>query len=118
MRAQIPDLNRKLNGKWMRFFHRYDPRPALSKIDCPVLAIIGSKDTQVLPDLNMPEIRKALIKGGNKDFEMVEIEGLNHLFQKCKTGAMGEYISIQETFNQEALAKIGDWIIKHTTPLP
>lgn len=117
LRAEIPNLNRKLNDKWLRFFHRYDPRPALSKIKCPVLAIIGSKDTQVLPDLNMPEIKKALIKGGNKDFEMVKIEGLNHLFQKCETGAMGEYISIQETFNPQALTKIGDWIIKRTTPI-
>lgn len=115
LRAEIPNLNRKLKGEWLRFFHSYDPRPALSKIDCPVLAIVGSKDTQVLPDLNMPEIKKALTKGGNKDFEMVEIEGLNHLFQKCETGAMGEYISIQETFNPKALSKIGDWIVKHTT---
>ena len=117
LRAEVPNLNRKLKGKWLRFFQSYDPRPALSNIKCPVLTIIGSKDTQVLPDLNMPEIKKALTKGGNKDFEMVEIEGLNHLFQKCETGAMGEYISIQETFNPEALSKIGDWIVEHTTPV-
>ncbi|MDE0936131.1 MAG: alpha/beta hydrolase [Mariniblastus sp.] len=117
LRAAVPNLNRKMKSKWMRFFHSYDPRPALSNIQCPVLTIIGSKDTQVLPDLNMPEIQKALIKGGNNDFEMVEIEGLNHLFQKCETGAMGEYISIQETFNPQALSKIGDWIVEHTTPI-
>ena len=117
LRAEVPNLNRRLQEKWLRFFHSYDPRPALSNIKCPVLTIIGSKDTQVLPELNMPEIKKALMKGGNKDFDMVEIEGLNHLFQECETGAMGEYISIQETFNPEALSKIGDWIIEHTTPI-
>ncbi len=115
--GQIPHLNRKLQGKWSRFFHAYDPRPALSNIKCPVLAIIGSKDVQVLPDLNMPEIKKALIQGGNEDFEIVEIDGLNHMFQKCETGAMAEYVSIQETFNPVALAKIGDWISSHTTPV-
>jgi len=115
LRAEVPNLNRRLKGKWLRFFHSYDPRPALANIKCPVLAIIGSKDTQVLPDLNMPEIKKALIAGGNKDFKMVEIAGLNHLFQECETGAMGEYISIQETFNPKALSEIGDWISQHTT---
>ena len=101
----------------MRFFLSYDPRPALKQIKCPVLAIIGSKDLQVLPDLNMPEIEKALTEGGNKDFEMVELDGLNHLFQECKTGSMSEYVSIQETFNPLALEKIGDWIVEHTTPV-
>lgn len=80
-----------------------------------MFAIIGSKDTQVLPDLNMPEIKKASINGGNKDFNVVEIEEVNHLFQKRKTVAMGEYISIQETFNRKALAKIGDWILERMT---
>ena len=51
------------------------------------------------------------------DFWLIEIDGLNHLFQKCETGAMSEYISIQETFNPEALSKIGDWIVEHTTPV-
>ena len=63
------------------------------------MAIAGSKDLQVLPDLNLPEIEKALEQAKNEDFEIVEVEGLNHLFQQCETGSMSEYITIQETFN-------------------
>lgn len=113
--AGIKSAEKRLNGNWMKFFINYDPRSALSKIQCPVLAIVGSKDLQVLPDLNMPEIEKALSAGGNSDFEMVTIEGLNHLFQKCETGSMNEYITIQETWNPEAMERIGDWIEQHTT---
>ena len=111
----IKSAESRLNSNWMKFFITYDPRPALTKINCPVLVIIGSKDLQVLPDLNMPEIEKSLVAGGNKDFEMVTIEGLNHLFQKCETGSMNEYITIQETWNLEAMSRIGDWIEQHTT---
>ena len=68
----------------------------------------------ILCDLNMPEIKKALVKGGNKDFELVTISGLNHLFQECETGSMNEYISIQETWNADALKRIGDWIAART----
>ncbi len=115
IRTEIQSRKDRLTSNWMRFFLAYDPRPALTKIKCPVLAIIGSKDLQVLPDLNMPEIREALEKGGNKDFEMVTIEGLNHLFQKCETGSMNEYIDIQETWNLKAMNLIGDWIEQRTT---
>ena len=65
--------------------------------------------------LMVDEIEKALSASGNQDFEMVELDGLNHLFQKCETGSISEYITIQETFNPVALKKIGDWIAEHTT---
>ncbi len=115
IRLAIRNEKRRLQDAWMRFFLSYDPRPALRSIKCPVLAIWGSKDLQVLPDLNLPEIEKALAASGNPDYEVVELENLNHLFQACETGAMGEYATIQETFNPVALKTIGDWIVSHTT---
>ncbi len=117
IREEIPIVKSRMKSNWMRFFLTYDPRPALRKIKCPVLALIGTKDVQVLPKLNMPEIKKALEEGGNQDFEMVTIEGLNHLFQKCETGSLDEYATIQETFNPAALKKITSWIREHTTPI-
>jgi pimeloyl-ACP methyl ester carboxylesterase len=117
IRQAINNEKGRLEGNWMRFFLGYDPRPALAGIKCPVLAINGSRDTQVLPDLNLPEIRKALGEGGNGDFEIIVLDGLNHLFQTCDTGSMAEYITIQETFNPAALKIIGDWIVRHTTPV-
>ena len=115
IRDNISASMETLNSPWMNFFVNYDPREAIEQMDCPVFAIIGSKDTQVIPELNVPEIRKALEKSGNQNFEIVELEGLNHLFQKCETGGMSEYASIDETFNVKALKQIGDWIRKQTT---
>ncbi len=117
LRLGIKGELERLQSNWTRFFLQYDPGPALANIKCPVFAIIGAKDTQVLPNLNMPEIEKALNEAGNKDFEIVVMDDLNHLFQKCENGGMGEYITIPETFNARAMDKIGDWIIKHTTIL-
>ena len=39
------------------------------------------------PKENLAEIAKALKAAGNRDVETVELAGLNHLFQPCKTGA-------------------------------
>ena len=95
---------------WHREFLSYDPAPTLRKVSCPVLAMIGERDVQVLPKQNLPEIRKALQEGGNKHFEVVEMPGLNHLFQTARTGAVSEYGKIEETISPSALDKIGGWI--------
>ncbi len=101
-----------LMSPWFRYFLSYDPAPMLEKVKCPVLALIGSNDLQVPPSQNIPAIKQALKKGGNKNFEVLELPGLNHLFQKSKTGAPSEYAAIEETINPSALKTITDWILK------
>ena len=86
IRAEIADAHKALKGRWIRFFLSYDPRPALRNIKCPVLAIIGSKDLQVLPDLNNPEIKKAMEEGGNPDFELILIRRPQPPFPEVRDG--------------------------------
>ncbi len=95
---------------WFRWYMGHDPAPTLAKVKCPVLALNGEKDVQVKPKQNLEAIDAALKKSGHKDYECVEFQGLNHLFQKCKTGAIAEYAAIEETIAPEVLAKISDWI--------
>jgi len=101
-----------LSTPWMRYFLAYDPAAALRKVTCPVLALNGSKDLQVPPKLNLPAIKKALEDGGNKHFEIVELPGLNHLFQTAGTGGVAEYERIEETIAPAALQKIASWILQ------
>ncbi|MEE9441335.1 MAG: alpha/beta hydrolase [candidate division Zixibacteria bacterium] len=98
---------------WMRYFVAYDPRPALQKTKCPVLAINGEKDVQVYARDNLSAIEKALKEGGNSNYRIEELPDLNHLFQTCKTGAVSEYSEIEETFSPIALNIISDWIHKN-----
>ena len=109
--AQIGMQIKVLNSPWFRDFVKYDPAPTLSKLACPVLAINGEKDLQVPPDQNLPAIRKALESAGNKNFEVVEMPGLNHLFQEAKTGAIAEYSEIEETMSPVVMEKISSWIL-------
>jgi len=104
----------QLNSLWFRHFLIYDPRPALMKVRCPVLAINGEKDLQVSPKQNLPEIEAALRAGKNKDFTVQEIPGLNHLFQTASTGAPSEYGKIEETISPTALKMIADWILERS----
>lgn len=95
---------------WFKYFLTYDPAPALEKVKCPVLAIIGEKDLQVPPKQNLPAIESALKKGGNKNYTIKELPGLNHLFQTAETGSPLEYGKIEETISPVALQTITDWL--------
>ncbi len=106
---------KSLDSPWFRYFLTYDPRPALEKVKCPVLAMGGTLDLQVPAKENLKEIETVLKKGGNKDFTIKLMPGLNHLFQDAKTGSPNEYAQIEETFSPAALKVIGDWIVKRTS---
>jgi pimeloyl-ACP methyl ester carboxylesterase len=92
----------------------YDPAEALRKLKVPVLALIGSKDVQVPPQQNLPAIAAALKAGGNKDFTVKELPGLNHLFQQCSQCTVAEYATLEESFSPTALAVIGEWLARRT----
>jgi pimeloyl-ACP methyl ester carboxylesterase len=108
--AAIEQQINRLLCPWFRFFLVYDPKPILTKVKCPVLAIGGEKDLQVPPRENLSAIKKALKKGKNKDYTVKEIPGLNHLLQTAETGSVSEYAKIEETISPKALKIIGDWI--------
>ena len=89
---------------WLNFFIDYDPSGDISKTLCPVMAINGSRDVQVIPSLNLMGI-KAHLKPNSKNI-IKEYPSLNHLFQHCKTGNVSEYRMIEETISPEVLEDI------------
>jgi len=101
-----------LVSPWFMAFIRYNPAPVLEKVKCPVLALNGSNDLQVAPSQNLPAIKAALTKGGNKNFETIEIPNLNHLFQTCTPATSMLYGKNEETFSPEVLKIMTDWLQK------
>jgi pimeloyl-ACP methyl ester carboxylesterase len=99
-----------LQTPWMRYFIRYQPKEYLKKVKCPVLAINGEKDLQVAAKPNLEGIEAALKSAKNKNVKIVSLPNLNHLFQTAETGAVDEYIKIEETFSPEAMKLVLDWM--------
>jgi hypothetical protein len=104
---------KELEQPWMRYFLRYDPRPTLRKVSVPVLALGGTLDLQVPPEENLSAIDAALKEGGNRDYRVVRLPRLNHLFQTATTGAPSEYEKIDETVSPSALELMATWINQH-----
>jgi fermentation-respiration switch protein FrsA (DUF1100 family) len=108
--AQVDAQIKTLTTPWFRYFLSYDPAPTLRRVTRPVLAMNGEKDLQVPAKQNLDAIRAALTAAGNTRFEVVEMPGLNHLFQTAKSGMPAEYGAIEETFAPVALERISRWI--------
>lgn len=98
----------RIQSPWMIKFLSLDMRPLLSSIQCPVLAINGTKDIQVDYETNLRALRDGL--PANPKSKIEAIEDANHLFQHCTTGAISEYRNIEETFAPEALQLLVQWM--------
>lgn len=101
----------QMTTSWYRTFLQYDPEPVLEKVTCRVLALNGEKDLQVPCKENLEAIERALVKGGNRDYKIVALPGLNHLFQQCDKGLPQEYGTIEQTIAPEVLEIIRDFIL-------
>lgn len=95
---------------YMKYFLRLDVSQRLNGIECPVLALNGTKDVQVDCARNLDALRAGL--PASAEHQVLSFEGLNHLFQHCRTGMPDEYKEIEETVAPEVLTAISDWILK------
>ena len=93
---------------WIRWFCDYDPSDDIRNTRCPVFALNGDRDCQVLSSLNLEAIRRLL--PASKQNMIKEYPALNHLFQHCTTGLPTEYGQIEETISPEVLDDIVKWI--------
>jgi hypothetical protein len=98
----------QLQTPYIKYFLAMDMRPLLGSVTCPVLALNGTKDTQVEFEGNLGALRNGLPANPANCLEAVE--SVNHLFQHCTTGAASEYRDIEETFAPEALEKLVQWL--------
>ena len=94
--------------KWLQWFIDYDPSADISNARCPVFALNGANDSQVISSQNLRSIEQLLPTSGKNKIK--EYPSLNHLFQHSATGLPTEYIEIEETISPEVLSDIADWI--------
>ena len=93
---------------WLRWYIDYDPADDIRKTRCPVFALNGEADVQVIASQNLTAIQQLLPKSKKN---LVKVyPGLNHLFQHCTTGLIAEYGQIEETISPEVLSDIVQWM--------
>lgn len=103
-----------LNSDWFRSFLVFEPETYLKDVDCPMLALFGEKDVQVLAIENSNAMEGILAKYNKGNFDIRVYDSKNHVFQNAKTGNMMEYALIEETMATDVLQDIVDWILQNT----
>lgn len=83
-----------------------EPEKWLTKINVPLLALNGDKDTQVDAEANLSAIKQWMPTAKVKSYP-----DLNHMFQHCASGEVSEYGEISETISEEVVGDIIDFII-------
>ncbi|MBW3468071.1 alpha/beta hydrolase family protein [Arthrospiribacter ruber] len=96
---------------WLVYFIQYEPESDINKIQIPTMAAFGGKDIQVNAAQNANKLI-SLFEGKEELLRLKVYDDLNHLFQKAETGSISEYIEIEETFNEQVLRDILDFILE------
>lgn len=103
---------------WFRYFLAFDPTVPLRKVACPVLALLGENDVQVLTQENLAPLRAALQAAPTDDVRIESLPGLNHLFQTSETGLPSEYGTIEETIAPAVLEMVAGWVSEQAKTAP
>jgi pimeloyl-ACP methyl ester carboxylesterase len=95
---------------WNRSFVRFDPRLELGKVQCPVLLLQGTDDTEVEAEPNLAVLEKGL--KNNKKVTVRRLVGVNHQFQApaAQLLASADGQKAEPIIAPAALEAVRDWV--------
>jgi pimeloyl-ACP methyl ester carboxylesterase len=92
---------------WWKRYLSFEPSEHLSRLDMPVLALYGDKDTQVRAVDNASLMQSFL---QNPTSQVDVLPGMNHLFQQAKTGLPDEYFTLPKVFEAAMRDRMIAWL--------
>ena len=94
---------------WLTTFLTLNPADYIAKMRCPLLAIGGEKDCQVLAEANLSAIKRVCKKNRVK-CSIVQLKDINHLGQMCETGSVDEYATLGQAPDNTVLETLVNWL--------
>jgi pimeloyl-ACP methyl ester carboxylesterase len=93
------------------FTMTHDPADDWRRVRAPVLALYGQYDDLVSAEQNKPLLETALLAGGNEDFAIDVIPGVNHLFLASAAGVTADqWASLPQELPAEVVSTIAGWL--------
>ena len=100
-----------------RMIRAYDPVPSLEKVTCPVLALLGQKDTYLPAEKSARVWRTALEKAGNRDVTIRVFPDADHSLIESKTGGLKE-VARARRFAPGYFETVLEWTLKRVEVRP
>jgi pimeloyl-ACP methyl ester carboxylesterase len=98
----------------------YDGRPILKEVKCPVLVVVGERDTIVPAKQSAALIEGTLRRAGNRDVTVKTLADGDHFMHAAKTGGPREASARgrKQELVPDYLATITDWLSPRVGPRP
>jgi pimeloyl-ACP methyl ester carboxylesterase len=96
----------------------YDGRPVLRGVRCPVLILVGGRDTIVPARKSAALIERALKKAGNKDVTVKTFADADHFMHAAKTGGPRERFAKgrKQEFVPDYFPTVTGWLAPRVRP--
>lgn len=94
---------------YMQAMLNLDPADYIARLGCPLGAFNGEKDCQVSAGTNLARIEEVCREHGIESRTTTMMQ-MNHLFQKCETGAVEEYQSLGQAPDNLLLESLSAWL--------
>jgi dienelactone hydrolase len=93
------------------FTMTHDPADDWGRVHVPVLALYAQHDDLVSAEQNQPFLEAALLAGGNEDFTIDVISGVNHLFLPSAAGVTpDQWANLPQELPSEVVDTIAGWL--------
>ena len=96
-----------------RLAMQVDPESIYLAIPCPIMVILGTKDTFTAPIRSYDVFERVFLKAGCEECQTIMLKNHNHHLQRCRSGHPSEISQISESISQAALTEILEWIEAH-----
>lgn len=109
IQSQVRRQLSSARSNWFKSFIEYEPAEGLTGLEIPLLALFGSKDTQVSAQANRSEAER-IASESELIMDVRVFEGANHLFQQANTGMPGEYGMLDRSFAPGFIPLMVTWL--------
>jgi pimeloyl-ACP methyl ester carboxylesterase len=109
LESQLMSDYENLQSAWSKEFLFNEPANNWMLVQCPVLAVWGERDMQIIPEVNRLKIESAVARGSAKSFRLEQIKGLNHWLQNAPPESNLE-MEENAPISKELLQAIESWV--------
>ena len=109
-----PSITTSARSRWQAAINDFDPVPYWSRSRVPVLALFGEFDGYVPPETNVPVMRAAFARSGNRDTTIVVFKGANHRFEESSRRMTSDWV-VGSRYLPEYYTTMAAWLDRRVT---
>ena len=109
-----PAVSESPRARWLAGINDFDPAPYWSRAHVPVLALFAEFDGYVPPETNVPVLRAAFARSGNRDTSIIVFPRANHRFEESSRRMSRDWV-LGNRYLPEYYDTMAAWLDRRVT---